>query len=1067
MSEFLAEVRIVVRPDTSRFRRDLEAQLRSAVAPIKVPVVPVAGVGFAAAVAGTSAFAAAQTQAAAATGVSAEALAAATRITAQYTGVVDLAAVSTQALAASQGREAVSATKAAAAQAAHARSLSQVFRGAGASGLTLFGLRGATLAASGAFLAGTAAVVAFSKAVKSAAQLQTELNVFQVTAGATADEMDRAAEAARRLGRDITLPGVTAGDAAQALTQLAKAGLSVRDSLDAAKGTLQLATAAQIDNVAATNLVASALNSFALGGAEAVRVADLLTGAAKESQGEITDMGTALQQASAVAKLAGINIEDTVTFLTQLARAGLSGGRAGTSLRVALLRLINPTGEAAKKLKELNIQLRDSSGNISPKVFTDIATALQGLSKAQQQATLATIFGTDAIRSAAIIGGQGSEAFLKLRDSVTESGLAQQQAAARTKGFQGSVENLSNQFENLGTTVGKFTLGPGKLLVDFLAQTASDLELVVSGLGLAGQAFDNFNKSVDKALGIDESFDKKVQGFFGDTIKNALRVGPLLIEFAIDQTKAKASAQSVREQIDNIVKSGEKTGGELGLNETLVNLDGLVEKLKQGSPAAQKFADSVALVRSRLSAASGVRIFPENVRDLFPPELLLGTISKEAGEKNVSVFKQAMSGDELFDASLNAFGRVGDAIEIAGVSAAEKAKIAIANIIGAATTQLARLGEAFDVAVAADSQAGQLASLKKQAAEQQKIIDAANKAAQTAGPGRKGFDTAVKVRRDAQKQLASVNTQIRGIEDQILSDQKQAASEAQRRANDAQQARNDADRAFLDSVSGREAGLQNQLLLAETRKGLADDIKRNEALRDFYKQSREQAAKTIQDAKLRLSTVQSFTRSIIQINKTITDLTAQQAQNQKDAQEARRKSLLEGINLDIDFDQTIGNKKKELNDRNRLIAQLKIELQTVKKGTVAYKEIRNAIAEQNKAIADITAEKRKQGQSFAQASFEFLQAQQGFAANLLGNLIPSGATGGLVGGGVSQALQPVAGAAEARSQSGPTAGQGNATNHLLFQILQQLKEANGETKAPEARRQRAHSWSLMDGVGGG
>ena len=137
--------------------------------------------------------------------------------------------------------------------------------------------------------------------------------------------------------------------------------------MDGARGVLQLATAAQIDNVNATKLVAGALNSFALSGNEAVRVADLLTGAAKESQGEISDMGTALAQASAVAHLAGVSIEDTVTFLTELSKAGISGGRAGTSLRVAFLRLINPTAAAAKVAMKRLAPLMKSSSKPSAK----------------------------------------------------------------------------------------------------------------------------------------------------------------------------------------------------------------------------------------------------------------------------------------------------------------------------------------------------------------------------------------------------------------------------------------------------------------------------------------------------------------------------------------------------------------------------------------------------------------------------------------------------------------------------------------------------------------------------
>ena len=93
------------------------------------------------------------------------------------------------------------------------------------------------------------------------------------------------------------------------MTELAKAGLSVRDSLAGARGVLQLSAAAQIGIADATELSASALNAFQLAGGEAVHVADLLANAANNAQGSISDMGLALRQSAAVAKLVGISLE--------------------------------------------------------------------------------------------------------------------------------------------------------------------------------------------------------------------------------------------------------------------------------------------------------------------------------------------------------------------------------------------------------------------------------------------------------------------------------------------------------------------------------------------------------------------------------------------------------------------------------------------------------------------------------------------------------------------------------------------------------------------------------------
>ena len=150
--------------------------------------------------------------------------------------------------------------------------LARFSRGVAATTLSQFGLRGATLASTSAFLAGAAAITALARAVGFATSFNSQLAVFAATTGATASQMEQVSEAAKALGRDLTLPGVSATDAAIAMTELAKAGLSVQDAIDGTRGVLQLAGAAGIDFAQATEIAASAINAFGLSGRDAGRV---------------------------------------------------------------------------------------------------------------------------------------------------------------------------------------------------------------------------------------------------------------------------------------------------------------------------------------------------------------------------------------------------------------------------------------------------------------------------------------------------------------------------------------------------------------------------------------------------------------------------------------------------------------------------------------------------------------------------------------------------------------------------------------------------------------------------
>jgi TP901 family phage tail tape measure protein len=383
-----------------------------------------------------------------------------------------------------------------------ASNMSQLRRGVLSTSLSFLGIRGATLAASARFLIAAAAVATFAKAVTSAAETATQLNVFRATTQSTADEMERVGALARELGADLSLPGVTALDAAQAMTELAKAGLSTQDAMDGARGVLQLATAAAIDNAQATELAANAINAFGLAGRDATRVADVFANAANAAQGSIVDIGIAFQQASAAGRQVGLSFEDTSTFLTVLARNGLRGSDAGTSLRTALIRLIKPTKDAAEKMRELGIETRDAAGNLRPDIFIQITQALSGVSKAERDATIALIGGQDAFRAITILGRQSIGEFIRLRRELREQGTAAELAEARMTGLRGAMEGLGNTLSSIGLRAGQ-TLTPalqgvvegvtgatvGLADSQAAAQTFSGvvdaLEISLSGLGQA------------------------------------------------------------------------------------------------------------------------------------------------------------------------------------------------------------------------------------------------------------------------------------------------------------------------------------------------------------------------------------------------------------------------------------------------------------------------------------------------------------------------------------------------------------------------------------------------------
>lgn len=370
--------------------------------------------------------------------------------------------------------------------------------------VTVFGLTGYGVAA-------LAAASAVKIAIRSTADFEHQLYVFQATTGATAGQMEEVAAKAKALGADLSLPSTSAGDAARAMTELAKAGLSVEDTLAGSTGVLQLAAAAQLDVGQAAQFVATELNAFGLAGDQATHVADLLAGASIAAQGSIIDFANAFQQVSAVSNQVELDLETTTGALTELARAGLRGADGGTSLRTTLLRLAPTTKQAAQYQKALGIEIDKNLaiGKQLPDLLDQYRASLDSLTKVEQQQALAQIFGQDAIRAASILIRGGSQALDEATDASNQNGAANRLAQANALGLSGAFNGLKSNLDTLGITIGGFVSGPLEGLTRALADVTNTVGGLVSAFAglktpdfLGGETVDKVGRKVFQGIAL-------------------------------------------------------------------------------------------------------------------------------------------------------------------------------------------------------------------------------------------------------------------------------------------------------------------------------------------------------------------------------------------------------------------------------------------------------------------------------------------------------------------------------------------------------------------------------------
>lgn len=331
-----------------------------------------------------------------------------------------------------------------------------------------FGKMGTGMMVAGGIIAGGLAVAAGA-----AASFEKRLSGIAAVSGATAEQMQLIRDKALQIGKDTAF---SASEGAQAIEELSKAGIATTDILNgAADATVALAAAGEVDLPQAATIAANSMNQFGLAAEDLVGVTDSIAGAANASAIDVSQFGMSLAQVGAVANLAGLDFNDTAVAIAEMGNAGIVGSDAGTSLKAMLMRLQPQTKKQTRAMEELGLITADGSnlfydqeGRLKSlgEIQGVLSTALKGMTKAQQQAALTTIFGTDAIRAAAVMAGEGAAGYDKMNTSMHET-TAAEVAAKRMDNLAGSVEELKGSAETLAIQLGTILIPVIRTVVDW------------------------------------------------------------------------------------------------------------------------------------------------------------------------------------------------------------------------------------------------------------------------------------------------------------------------------------------------------------------------------------------------------------------------------------------------------------------------------------------------------------------------------------------------------------------------------------------------------------------------
>jgi phage tail tape measure protein, TP901 family, core region len=287
-------------------------------------------------------------------------------------------------------------------------------------------------------------------AAKVGMDFDSQMSRVKAISGATGEEFQKLNDQAIDLGANTAF---SAKEAAEGMENLASAGFSTTEIMQAMPGMLDLAASSGEDLATSSDIAASTLRGFGLAASEAGYVADVLAKNASATNAAVGDTGEAMKYVAPVAHSMGLSLEEVTAAIGEMANAGIKGSSAGTTLRSALTSLASPSKEAAGQIEAMGLKAFDTQGKLLPlnQIIGNLQTSTKGMTDEQKQNAIATIFGQEAMSGMLTLIDAGPQKLTELTASLKNSdGAAKNMATTMQDNAKSSVEQMMGSLETAG-----------------------------------------------------------------------------------------------------------------------------------------------------------------------------------------------------------------------------------------------------------------------------------------------------------------------------------------------------------------------------------------------------------------------------------------------------------------------------------------------------------------------------------------------------------------------------------------------------------------------------------------
>jgi len=227
------------------------------------------------------------------------------------------------------------------------------------------------------------------RAVELMVDLDTAFTNFRIVTKATAEEV---AQVDARVNELTVSLGALKKEIVDAVTEFARAGFSISDSLLLAENAIKGANVGATDLAKVTTFLIAGLKSFKLEAEDSARILDVLLKVANTTAINLEGIGDAFLRSANTLQTAGATLEQSASLIAGANESIQDPAKVGTALKTIASRLrgIGDEGEViptlAKDFKQIGIDIQNADGSFRNiydifKDFADVYGTLDDLTK--------------------------------------------------------------------------------------------------------------------------------------------------------------------------------------------------------------------------------------------------------------------------------------------------------------------------------------------------------------------------------------------------------------------------------------------------------------------------------------------------------------------------------------------------------------------------------------------------------------------------------------------------------------------------------------------------------------